>query len=36
MIGSALKRILIPGECFSKKGSNCINADMTKIFICSK
>ncbi len=36
MIGSALERNLIPGECFSKKGSNCINAIMTKIFICNK
>ncbi len=36
MIGSALERNLIPGECFSKKGSNCINAVMTKIFICNK
>jgi hypothetical protein len=34
MIGSALERNLIPGKCFSKKGSNCINAFMTKIFIC--
>jgi hypothetical protein len=29
MIGSALERNLIPGECFSKKGSNCINDAMT-------
>jgi hypothetical protein len=36
MIGSALERNLIPGECFSKKGSNCINAVMTKIFICNE
>ena len=36
MIGSALKRNLIPGECFSKKGSYYINAVMTKIFICNK
>jgi hypothetical protein len=36
MIGSALERNLIPGKCFSKKGSNCINAIMTKIFICNK
>ncbi len=36
MIGSILERKLIPGECFSKKGSNCINAVMTKIFICDK
>ncbi len=32
MIGSALERNLIPGECFSKKGSNCMNAIMTKIW----
>ncbi len=36
MIGSTLERNLIPGKCFSKKGSNCINAVMTKIFICNK
>ncbi len=36
MIGSALERNLIPDKCFSKKGSNCINAIMTKIFICNK
>ena len=30
MIGLALENNLIPGECFSKKGSNCINAVMTK------
>jgi hypothetical protein len=36
MIGSALERNLIPGDCFSKKGSNCINAVMTKIFICNE
>ncbi len=34
MIGVALARKrMIPGECFSKKGSNCISAVMTKIFI---
>jgi hypothetical protein len=33
MIGSALENNLIPGKYFSKKGSNCINAVMTKIFI---
>jgi hypothetical protein len=36
MIGLALEKNLIPSECFSKKGSNCINAVMTKIFICNK
>jgi hypothetical protein len=36
MIGSALENNLIPGEHFSKKGSNCINAVMTKIFICDE
>jgi hypothetical protein len=36
MIGSAMERNMIPDECFSKKGSNCINAIMTKIFICNK
>jgi hypothetical protein len=34
MIGMALERKLIPGECFSKRGSNCISAVMTKIFVC--
>jgi hypothetical protein len=36
MIGTALDQNLIPGECFSKKGSNCIDAGMTKIFICNE
>jgi hypothetical protein len=36
MIGTALEQNLIPGECFLKKGSNCINAIMTKIFICNE
>ncbi len=36
MIGTSLEQNLIPGECFSKKGSNCINAVMTKIFICDE
>jgi hypothetical protein len=36
MIGLAMERKLIPGECFSKRGSNCISAVMTKIFICNK
>jgi hypothetical protein len=36
MIGTALDRDLIPGIFFSKKGSNCINAVMTKIFICNE
>jgi hypothetical protein len=31
MIGMAIERKLIPGECFSKRGSNCISAVMTKI-----
>jgi hypothetical protein len=30
MIGSALENNSIPGKCFSKKGSNCINTVMTK------
>jgi hypothetical protein len=33
MIGTALERKLIPGECLTKRGSNCISAVMTKIFI---
>ncbi len=36
MIGMALEKKLIPGECFSKRGSNCISAVMMKIFICDK
>ncbi len=36
MIGMALEKKLIPGECFSKRGSNCISAVMTKIFICNE
>ncbi len=36
MIGSALERNSIPGECFSRKGSKCINAIMIKIFICNE
>ncbi len=36
MIGMAMERKLIPGECFLKRGSNCISAQMTKIFICNE
>jgi hypothetical protein len=36
MIGMALERKLIPGECFLKRGSNCISTAMTKIFICNE
>jgi hypothetical protein len=36
MIGMALERKLIPGECFSKRGSSCKSAVMTKIFICDE
>jgi hypothetical protein len=36
LIGFALENNLIPRECFSKKGSNCINAVVTKIFICDE
>ncbi len=36
MIGMALARKMIPGECFSKKGSNRISTVMTKIFICDE
>ncbi len=32
----ALTRKMIPGEWFSKKGSNCISAVMTKIFTCDE
>jgi len=34
MIGTALEKNQIPGECFSKRGSNFISAVMTKMFIC--
>jgi hypothetical protein len=36
MLGTTLANNLIPGECFSTKGSNCINAVMTKVFICDE
>ena len=36
MIGAALEKNLFPGKCFSKRGSNCISAVMTKIFICDE
>ena len=36
MIGTALEQNLIPGKCFSKKRSNCINVVTTKIFICTE
>jgi hypothetical protein len=36
MIGMAMERRLIPGECFSKRGSNCISAVMTKFFVCDE
>ena len=36
MIGMASEKKLIPGECFSKRGSNCISAVMTKICICNE
>jgi hypothetical protein len=36
MIGMAIERKLNSGECFSKRGSNCISAMMTKIFICNE
>jgi hypothetical protein len=36
MIGMALAKKLILGECFSKRGSNCISTVMMKIFICNK
>jgi hypothetical protein len=36
MLGLALANNLIPGKCFSKRGSNCINVVMTKVFICDE
>ncbi len=36
MMNSALDENLIPLECFAKKGSNCVNAVMTKIMYCEE
>jgi hypothetical protein len=36
VLGLALVNNLIPGKCFSKKSSNCINAVITKVFICDE
>ncbi len=36
MMNSALDKNLIPLECFTKKGSNCINTVMTKIIYCDE
>ncbi len=36
MRDSALDENLIPLECFAKKGSNCVNAVMTKIMYCEE
>jgi hypothetical protein len=36
MIGMALEKKLILGDCFSKRRINCISAVMTKIFICNE
>ena len=36
MMNSALGKNLIPLECFAKKGSNCVNAVMTKIMYCKE
>ncbi len=36
MLRSAQERNQIPVECFAKKGSNCINAVMTKIMFCDE
>jgi hypothetical protein len=36
IIGMALERKLILGECFSKQGINYISAMMTKIFIINE
>jgi hypothetical protein len=36
MMNSALDENLIPLECFAKKGSNCVNAVMTKIMYCNE
>ena len=36
MMGSAQDKGQIPLECFAKKGSNCVNAVMTKIMFCDE
>ncbi len=36
MIASAQDRGQIPTECFAKKGSNCVNAVITKIMYCNE
>ncbi len=36
MMSSALDKDLIPLECFTQKGSNCVNAVMTKIMYCNE
>ena len=36
MLRSAQERNQVPIECFAKKGSNCINAVMTKIMFCDE
>jgi hypothetical protein len=36
MMNSALDENLIPLECFNKKGSNCVNAVMTKTMYCDE
>ncbi len=36
MIGMALEKKLILGECFSKRGSYCISAVMMRIFTCDE
>jgi hypothetical protein len=36
MIISAQDKGQIPMECFAKKGSNCVNAVITKIMVCNE
>jgi hypothetical protein len=36
MLKSAQGKDQVPMECFAKKGSNCINAVMTKIMFCDE
>ena len=36
MVKSAQEKDQVPMECFAKKGSNCINAVMTKIMFCDE
>jgi hypothetical protein len=36
MLASAQEKDQIPIECFAKKGSNCINANTSKVMFCNE